>query len=395
MRGVVTGSSAFGSGLRRFGLSVIVSIDRKVSSDRKSVRRSRSPDVNAPSLDPAQPPAAPAARRRLRLALGAGVILAAGLALWWYAGRSAGPGAIVLYGNVDLREVSLAFNDSGRIESIAVQEGDSVHRGEALAQLDTSRLLPMLAQAEARAAAERAALERLQHGSRPQEIAQARANLALARAQQRQTLAQYSRVAAVFRRSGGRAVSRQDVTDARAAAAVAAARTRVAREALHLAVLGPRREDIAQATALLAADRAAVALLRQELADATLRAPLDALVRTRIGEPGDMVSPQSPVLTLAITNPKWVRAYIPETDLARVHPGMAASVAVDGFAHRRFAGWVGFISSEAQFTPKTVQTPELRTSLVYEIRVFVKDPHDQLRLGMPATVYLAPGGSGA
>jgi len=351
--------------------------------------------VNAPSVDPAQPPAAPAARRRLRLALGAGLLVAAGLALWWYAGRSAGPGAIVLYGNVDLREVNLAFNDSGRIESIAVQEGDAVHRGEAVAQLDTSRLLPMLAQAEARAAAERAALERLQHGSRPQEIAQARANLALARAQQRQTLAQYSRVASVFRRSGGRAVSRQDVTDARAAAAVAAARTRVAREALHLAVLGPRREDIAQATALLAADRAAVALLRQELADATLRAPLDALVRTRIGEPGDMVSPQSPVLTLAITNPKWVRAYIPETDLARVHPGMAASVAVDGFAHRRFAGWVGFISSEAEFTPKTVQTPELRTSLVYEIRVFVKDPHDQLRLGMPATVYLASGGPGA
>ena len=351
--------------------------------------------MNALSVNPVPAPAAPSVRWRRRLALGAGVILAAGLALWWYAGRSAGPGPIVLYGNVDLREVSLAFNDSGRIASIAVQEGDTVHRGEALAQLDTSRLLPMLAQAEARAAAERAALERLRHGSRPQEIAQARANLALARAQQRQALAQYSRVASVFGRSGGRAVSRQDVTDARAAAAVAAARTRVAREALHLAVLGPRREDIDQASALLAADRATVALLRQELADTTLRAPLDALVRTRIGEPGDMVSPQNPVLTLAITNPKWVRAYIPETDLARVHPGMAATVAVDAFAHRRFAGWVGFISSEAQFTPKTVQTPELRTSLVYEIRVFVKDPHDELRLGMPATVYLGAGGSGA
>lgn len=351
--------------------------------------------MNAPSLDPAQPPAAPSPRWHRRLALAAGLLVAAGLVLWWYAGRSAGPGAIVLYGNVDLREVNLAFNDSGRIESIAVQEGAAVHRGEALAQLDTRRLQPMLAEAEARAAAEEAALQRLQHGSRPQEIAQARANLALARAQQRQMHAQYSRIASVFRRSAGQAVSRQDVTDARAAAAVAAARTRVASEALHLAVLGPRREDIAQATALLAADRAAVALLRQELADATLRAPLDALVRTRIGEPGDMVSPQSPVLTLAITNPKWVRAYIPETDLARVHPGMAASVAVDAFTHHRLAGWVGFISSTAEFTPKAVQTPELRTSLVYEIRVFVKDPHDELRLGMPATVYLAPGGSGA
>ena len=351
--------------------------------------------MNAPSLDPAQPLPAPSSRWHRRLALAAGLLVAAGLVLWWFAGRSAGPGAIVLYGNVDLREVNLAFNDSGRIESIAVQEGAAVHRGEALAQLDTRRLQPMLAEAEAHAAAEQAALQRLQHGSRPQEIAQARANLALARAQQRQMHAQYARIASVFRRSAGQAVSRQDVTDARAAAAVAAARTRVASEALHLAVLGPRREDIAQATALFAADRAAVALLRQELADATLRAPLDALVRTRIGEPGDMVSPQSPVLTLAITNPKWVRAYIPETDLARVHPGMAASIAVDAFTHHRLAGWVGFISSTAEFTPKSVQTPELRTSLVYEIRVFVKDPHDELRLGMPATVYLAPDGSGA
>ena len=347
--------------------------------------------------EPSSPPAAPAPtaaprplRRRQRwTALGAGLIVVAALGSWWYAGRNRGLQPIVLYGNVDLREVDLAFNDSGRIESVAVDEGDRVRRGEVLAQLDTSRLRPMLAQAMAQAAAERAVLARLRHGSRPQEIAQARANLALARAQQQQALVQYARIASVFRRSGGRAVSRQDVTDANAEAGVAVARTRVAREALRLAVLGPRREDIAQAAALLAADQAQVALLRRELADATLRAPLDAVVRTRVAEPGDMASPQRTVFTLAITNPKWVRAYIPESDLGRVHPGMKASVAVDAFAHRRFPGWVGFISSEAQFTPKTIETPDLRTSLVYEIRVFVEDPHDDLRLGMPATVYLA------
>lgn len=349
--------------------------------------------MNQPSSDPAEPVPAWRARRPWRwIAVAVAVTVLTGVAGWWYAGRHHGPAPIVLYGNVDLREVNLAFNDSGRIKSVAVQEGDRVHRGEVLARLDTSRLRPMLAQAVARAAAERAVLERLRRGTRPQEIAQARANLALAQAQRHQARAQYARIAAVFHRSGGRAVSRQSVTDTRAAAEVAEARVRVAREALRLAVLGPRREDITRATALLAADQAQVALLHQELTDAALRAPLNAVVRTRVAEPGDMASPQRTVFTLAITSPKWVRAYIPESDLGRVHPGMKASVAVDAFAHQRFAGWVGFISSEAEFTPKAIETPELRTSLVYEIRVFVSDPHDQLRLGMPATVHLASAG---
>ena len=101
-----------------------------------------------------------------------------------------------------------------------------------------------------------------------------------------------------------------------------------------------------------------------------------------------MVSPQKPAFSLAITDPKWVRAYVTETDLGHVHPGMKAVVTVDAFPNRGFDGWVGFISPVAEFTPKTVQTTDLRTSLVYEIRVFVTDPDDDLRLGMPATVHL-------
>ena len=101
-----------------------------------------------------------------------------------------------------------------------------------------------------------------------------------------------------------------------------------------------------------------------------------------------MASPQRPVFSLAITDPKWVRAFISEPDLGKIKPGMPAAVVVDSFADRRFEGWIGFISPIAEFTPKTVQTEELRTSLVYEVRVFVKDPADELRLGMPASVYL-------
>ena len=101
-----------------------------------------------------------------------------------------------------------------------------------------------------------------------------------------------------------------------------------------------------------------------------------------------MASPQKPVFTLAILDPKWVRAYVSEPDLCKVHPGMTASVTVDSFPGRRFDGWIGFISSVAEFTPKPVQIEELRTQLVYEVRAFVNDPSDDLRLGMPATVEL-------
>ena len=144
--------------------------------------------------------------------------------------------------------------------------------------------------------------------------------------------------------------------------------------------------------------RAARGLLdwtQQELADASLKAPLDAVVRSRIAEPGDMASPQKTAFTLAITDPKWVRAYVSERDLGNVHPGMKAIVKADSFPCRGFEGWVGFISPVAEFTPKEVQTPELRTSLVYEVRVFVTDPADDLRLGMPATVMLRFGATSA
>ena len=104
-----------------------------------------------------------------------------------------------------------------------------------------------------------------------------------------------------------------------------------------------------------------------------------------------MVSPQRPVFDLAIVDPKWVRAYVSEPDLGKLHPGMQASISTDSFPGVAYSGWIGFISSVAEFTPKPVETVELRSSLVYEIRVFVNDPQDQLRLGMPATVTLDVG----
>ncbi len=323
-------------------------------------------------------------RRRLLIVLALAVVAGAGAA-WWLTHRKPPAAELALYGNVDLRQVQLAFNNSERIAAVLVQEGDRVSRGEVVARLDTSRLEPQVAQAEAQVAAQRAAVDRLHNGSRPEEIAQARANLDAAKADAANARQQYDRAKALVSTQG---VSQGDLDNARAVLDVALAKVVVNQKALDLAVIGPRQEDIAQAEAQLRGNQAQLALLRAQLADAQLFAPGDAVIRTRLLEPGDMSTPQRPVFTLAITDPKWVRAYATETDLGKLRPGMAASVASDSFPGRRFEGWVGFISPVAEFTPKPVQTEELRTSLVYEVRVFVRDPSDELRLGMPATVYL-------
>ncbi len=320
------------------------------------------------------------------------MLLAAGAAAaaWWWWSHDANGNALVLYGNVDLRQVNLAFNNSQRIAEVAVQEGDRVTKGQIVARLDTNRLEPLVAQSEAEMAAQREVLDRLHAGSRPEEIAQAKANLRSAQADAANAARQYERVKLLSEQSSGGAVSRQEVDNSKAILEVAEARVEVNQKALELAVAGPRKEVIAEAEARLRAKEAQLAYLRQELADAQLLAPIDAVVRTRIMEPGEMASPQRPVVQLAVTDPKWVRAYVSEPDLGRIKPGQQATIGVDSFPTRRFEGWVGFISPVAEFTPKPVQTEELRTSLVYEVRVFVKDPRDELRLGMPATVYLPP-----
>jgi len=327
-------------------------------------------------------------RRGILIALFILVLGLAGGLTWWFTQRGAETAELVLHGNVDLRQVQLSFNNSERIAAVLVQEGDRVRKGQLMARLDTSRLEPQVAQAEAQAAAQREVVTRLHNGSRPEEIAQARANVESAKASVVKAKSNYERLKSAAEISAGRAVRQQDVDDAKAALDVAQAQLAVNEKALDLAVIGPRKEDIAQNEAQLRGNEAQLALLRQQLADAQLIAPVDAVVRTRVLEPGDMASPQKPVFSLAITDPKWIRAYVSEPDLGKVHSGMTASVMVDSFPKRRFEGWVGFVSPVAEFTPKTVQTEELRTSLVYEVRVFVKDPSDELRLGMPATVYL-------
>ncbi|HEY6640803.1 HlyD family efflux transporter periplasmic adaptor subunit [Povalibacter sp.] len=320
------------------------------------------------------------------VAIAVAVLALVAVAFYWISHRDRQSGVIVLHGNVDLRQVDLPFKDSERIAAVLVEEGTVVKTGDVLARLDTSRLEPRVRQAEAKMTAQAEMLRKLRNGARREEIAQARAAVAAAEAEAANARSQIDRLQSISDASKGRAVSATDLEAATAQARMSEANARNSREGLGLLLAGSRQEDIDQAQAQLDAAEADLALLRQQLKDADLVSPTDGVIRNRLMEPGELATPQRPVFSIAIANPKWVRAYISEPDLPRVNVGMPATITVDGAPQEAIEGKVGFISSTAEFTPKTVQTEELRTSLVYEVRVLVQDPRDRLRLGMPATV---------
>lgn len=338
-------------------------------------------------MNTASAPSAPPRRRRAAIAAVV-LLLAAALAWgWWQRGRADDhPRVLLLYGNVDQRQVSLAFNTAERIAELTVREGDPVSLGQVLGRLDVRTPRLRVAQAEAQLGVAEQALARLKAGTRPEEIAQARAAAAAAAADAEFAAQQLARLQAARDETAGRGVAQQDLDAAAARRKVALAQRDSADKALALAIAGPRREDIAQAAAQLAAARADKALAERQIEESELKAPIAAVVRARLLETGDLASPQRPVFTLAIMQPKWVRAFVPEARLSQIRPGMAAQVSTDSAPTQPLPGRIGFIASVAEFTPKTVQTEELRTSLVYEVRIEVDDPEDTLRLGMPATV---------
>ena len=292
---------------------------------------------------------------------------------------------LVLYGNVDIREVQLAFQDGGKIASVLVEEGAAVSPGQLLAELDPARFALEVARLQGEVAAQAETLKRLQTGSRTQEVLQAQAAVAAARATLHEAKLVLDRKTRLYTSNH---IARQEVDSARAREQTAQAGLKSAQEGLSLAKEGARQEDIAAAEAALTSVQAALALAEKRLADSRLLAPARGIIRSRILEPGAMAGPGAPVFTLALSEPLWVRTYITEPDLGRIREGMPAQVYSDSFPEKIYRGWVGFISSTAEFTPKTVETTELRTKLVYQARILVCNDQHELRLGMPVTVQI-------
>jgi HlyD family secretion protein len=279
--------------------------------------------------------------------------------------------------------VDVSFRVEGRLAEMLVEEGDRVEQGQLLARLDPAYLRDQLALAQARHDAQMAVVDRLTAGSRAEEIAQARALVEERKATLENARATFNRLADLSERN---VASQQRKDDAQAALKEAEAKLKQARDALDLVVAGPRAEDIRAALAQLDAEQATLSLARRRLADADLLSPATGTIQTRVREPGAMMSMGSTVYTIALASPVWVRAYVAEPDLGRAVPGAQVQVFTDSAPDKAYRGQIGFVSPVAEFTPKTVETPDLRTSLVYRLRVVVENPDDGLRQGMPVTL---------
>lgn len=289
---------------------------------------------------------------------------------------------LALYGNVDIREVDMGFRVGGRIAGIGVEEGARVTQGQLLATLDTATLDNRIAESDARVAQAQANYDKARNGARAQDIGQGRARVAAAQAVYDNAQRDYARRQALVEPG---AISRDVWEQTRADRDRAAAQLAEAKQGLSLLQAGSRREDIAAAAAEIRSAQAARAGVATDRSDTRLVAATAGTVVTRSREPGAIVQPGETVLTLSIDRPMRVRAYVAETDLSRVSPGMKVQVTADGNP-KTYRGTIGYIAPRAEFTPKSVETENLRTDLVYQVRVIVDDPDEALRQGQPVTI---------
>ncbi len=324
-------------------------------------------------------------RRRIIVVLALAVLVAAALFYRQLEQEPVTKEPLTLFGNVEIRKVDLGFRVAGRISEIPFQEGIRVKPGQIVARLESTpyqdELNLTLAQQEQVAAQ----LAKLQAGNRPQEIDQASALLLERQATVKNLETEYRRLENLVK-SG--AVSQQTVDNVNAALAEAKARMATAAAGLKLIREGFRSEDIRAAQADLRAAQARTASARTRLDDTLCKAPDAGVILTRVEEPGAIVGAGQTVLTLSLDTPTWVRAYVEEPDLGFIYPGMVAQVFTDSRLQQPYPGYVGYVSPEAEFTPKTVQTEELRTRLVYQVRIIADSQDHGLRQGMPVTIKL-------
>jgi len=290
-------------------------------------------------------------------------------------------GELKVSGTIEITSVELSFKVAGRMGQRLVDEGELVRTGQVVARLEADELREERNSRAAEERASQAALADLEAGSRREEIAQAEAALARMRADAEKLAKDSARMEALYRRE---VIPLKDLEAARAGRDASAAAVREAEQHLRLLRIGPRPDAVRQARAKVESASAGLALTETRLSQSILAAPLNGLVLSKHAEPGEMLAAGSPVVTVGRMDEVWLRAYIPETELGRVKVGQRARVTADTWPGRVFEGRVGFISSEAEFTPKNVQTEKERVKLVYRIKIFLANPKMELKPGMPA-----------
>jgi HlyD family secretion protein len=320
----------------------------------------------------------------------AGALIAAlavlgGCDVSWPWGDRGNAETVTLPGTVDAREVDLSFQVGGRILCLNTDEGRAVLPDEVLAELDPRDLELSLARARAQAASAEKALAVLRAGSRVQDIRAGEAALKQAEADLRFALTQRERTVKLV---ADHFAPPQQLDTANDQVDVATAKVEQARQNLSLLREGARKEDIERASADLDAAKAAAATAEQQLAYARLVSTVAGVVSVRLAEQGQNVTAGQPIFRISELDRPWVRVYLDEKELPRVKLGQPAQIQVDGLPGKTFTGHLSFVSPEAEFTPKTVETRALRVDLVYRAKVDVEDAAGQLKIGMPADVRL-------
>lgn len=294
-------------------------------------------------------------------------------------------GELILSGNAEVTEAQLAFKIPGRVAERLVSEGERVTAGQLVARLDDIEQKAELALRRAELAAATAATAELEAGSRPEEIAAAEATVRSAEAERDRARLEFTRQQELLAKA---AISHREFESAQAQLSVAEARVGETRERLKLVRTGPRAETILQARARVEQATAAVALAQARLDQTQLTSPLTGIVLAHGVEPGEFVSAGTAVATVADTANLWIRVYVNATDLNRVRHGQKVAVRTDAADGKTYEGTIAFIATDAEFTPKTVQTPKERVKLVFRLKVDVANPNDELKPGMPADVVI-------
>jgi HlyD family secretion protein len=288
---------------------------------------------------------------------------------------------IKISGNIEATEVNVGFKISGRIVKLFVQEGDPVTKGKVLARLDDEDLLQRVELAKATLKSSHARLAKVLAGSRPEELREAEAALQQAQYDFENKQVQYERMKTLFEK---RVIPKESLDNAETGYKVAKASVQRARENYLLVQEGPRKEDIDDARAQVEQTRASLKVAETQLTYTLLHSPMSGVILVKSAEIGEVVNPGTSVLTLADIENVWLKGYISEPDLSKIKWGQEVIVATDVRPRKEYRGRISFISSQAEFTPKQIQTEKERVTLVYRIKVEIANPERELKPGMPA-----------
>ncbi len=294
-------------------------------------------------------------------------------------------GVMILSGNVEVTETNVGFKIPGRVIERPVDEGNNVKAGTLLARLDNAELTSVVAQNKASVKEAATKLAELRAGSRSQEIEQARAALSTQEAELQKAKKDYER-AEILHKNG--AISTSQFDTAKSAYDARSALHKNAQEALSLVKEGPRKEDVKMAEHRLEQAQAALAVSEEKLKDTMIYAPMDGVILRKNVEVGEIIASGIPVVTIGDLENPWIKVYVKEDKLGLVKLGQKAKITTDTYKGKSYEGVVTYISSEAEFTPKTVQTPEERVKLVFGVKVRVKNENGELKPSMPADVRL-------